>query len=98
MELGFYLATLNFYYLLLSAKPLHKALDVNGLHANNDIGGSYLHPLRQVAATFRKGMAAGGELRIEEGEQGVQAGEGDLRILEDALDRVEKGVVQLNVE
>ncbi|KAF2140694.1 uncharacterized protein K452DRAFT_273441 [Aplosporella prunicola CBS 121167] len=98
MELSFYLATLNFYYLLLSAKPLHKALDVHGLHANNDIGGSYLHPLRQVATTFRKGMAAGGELRIEEGEQGVQAGEGDLRILEDALDRVEKGVVQLNVE
>ncbi|GME57792.1 hypothetical protein GTA08_BOTSDO07884 [Neofusicoccum parvum] len=95
LDLSFYLATLNFYYLLLAAKPLHKVLDVPGLHEGNDIGGSYLNPLRLAISSFRKSLE-GGELKSEEGEDGAAAGLADLRILEDVLDRVEGGVKALN--
>lgn len=95
LDLSFYLATLNFYYLLLSAKPLHTVLDVAGLHEGNDIGGSYLFPLRQAVGSFRKSLE-GGELKGEEGEGGAAEGLADLRILEDVLDRVEGGVKALN--
>ncbi|KAK0659666.1 hypothetical protein DIS24_g3879 [Lasiodiplodia hormozganensis] len=95
LNLSFYLATLNFYYLLLSAKPLHKVLDIPGLHEGNDVGGSYLFPLRQAVGSFRKSLEEG-ELKSEEGEQGVAMGLGDLNVLEDVLDRVESGVKMLN--
>ncbi|EKG20389.1 hypothetical protein MPH_02315 [Macrophomina phaseolina MS6] len=96
LDLSFYLATLNFYYLLLSARPLHKVLDIPGLHEGNDVGGSYLYPLRQAVSAFRKSLSEGGQLRTEEGEEGAAAGLADLNVLEDVLDRVESGVKALN--
>ncbi|OCL14716.1 DUF1760-domain-containing protein [Glonium stellatum] len=96
MELSFYLAALNFYYLLLTANFLHKILDVPGLHEGNDIGGSYLHPLRQAAGKFKEALTEGGELWEAEGEEGAKAGVMDLMILEDVLDRVTMGVKKLN--
>jgi len=98
MNLGFYLATLNFYYLLLSAKHLHKPLDIAGLHVRADIGGSYLGPLKAAAERFKDGLKEGGELYEEDGAEGAQQGNADLRILRDVIERVEKGVVALNVE
>ncbi|OJD34212.1 uncharacterized protein BKCO1_2400037 [Diplodia corticola] len=95
LDLSLYLATLNFYYLLLSAKPLHTVLDVPGLHEGNDVGGSYLFPLRQAVGSFRKSLE-GGELKSEEGDQGASLGLGDLNVLEDVLERVENGVKTLN--
>ncbi|KAL0254633.1 YAP1-binding protein 1 [Diplodia seriata] len=95
LDLSFYLATLNFYYLLLSAKPLHQVLDIPGLHEGNDVGGSYLFPLRQAVGSFRKSLE-GGELKDEEGDQGASLGLGDLNVLEDVLNRVENGVKALN--
>lgn len=94
---AFYLAALNLYYLLLAAKHLHKPLDVPGLHEGGDLGGSYLYPLRRAAGRFREGLEQGGELAEAEGAEGVRAGLGDLMILEDALDRVEGGVREMNV-
>ncbi|KAK8241665.1 YAP-binding/ALF4/Glomulin [Phyllosticta capitalensis] len=94
LDLSFYLATLNFYILLLTAQPLHKQLDVQGLHEGNDVGGSYLHPLRQAVQKFRRAFEEGGELRTE-GED-VEGGLADLSLLEHVLNRVEEGVKALN--
>lgn len=96
MELSFYLAALNFYYLLLTAKFLHEVLDIPGLHEGSDIGGSYLHPLRQAAGKFKEALAEGGQLWEAEGEESAKVGMMDLMILEDVLDRVTAGVKKLN--
>ncbi|KAF2181936.1 DUF1760-domain-containing protein [Zopfia rhizophila CBS 207.26] len=92
MELGFYLAALNFYYLLLTAKILHENLDIKGVHKHNHIQEAYLMPLRQVIGRFRDGLKNGGELAIAEGEEGIESAGMDLTIMEDVLDRVERGV------
>jgi len=96
MELSFYLAALNFYYLLLTAKFLHEVLDIPGLHEGSDVGGSYLHPLRQAAGKFKEALAEGGQLWEAEGEESAKAGMMNLMILEDVLDRVTAGVKKLN--
>ncbi|KAF2470064.1 DUF1760-domain-containing protein [Lindgomyces ingoldianus] len=90
-ELGFYLAALNFYYLLLTAKFLHENLDIAGLHKSSSMEKTYLAPLRQAVSRFREALKDGGELAIAEGEEGVQNAQMDLMILEDVLDRVGKG-------
>ncbi|KAK7509850.1 YAP-binding/ALF4/Glomulin [Phyllosticta citriasiana] len=94
LDLSFYLATLNFYIILLTAQPLHKQLDVQGLHEGNDVGGGFLYPLRQASQTFKKALGEGGELRAE-GED-VESGLAELSLLEHVLDRVEEGVKALN--
>lgn len=95
IHLGFYLASLNFYYLLLTAKYLHGPLQVASLHEQHDIGGSMIGPLRQMSSRFRQCLQ-GGELADEEGPEGVKAGLLDLDIMEHVLGRVEQGVVELN--
>jgi hypothetical protein len=92
-DLSFYLAALNFYYLLLKAKHLHSPLDIRGLSQQSDIGGSYLTPLNQAAARYKDGLKEGGELF--EGEVDTRAIM-ELGILEDAVARVEEGIVELN--
>jgi hypothetical protein len=91
-ELGFYLAALNFYYLLLTARPLHENLDIAHLHKESNIETSYLAPLKDAIGRFREALKEGGELAIAEGEEGVSQAEGDLRLLEDVIGRVEKGI------
>jgi hypothetical protein len=73
-ELGFYVAALNFYYLLLQARHLHEPLAVKSL----DVA-SYIGPLTDVAALFQK------ELVLEGGELGavVEAGEAREQALAD---------------
>ncbi|KAF2502216.1 DUF1760-domain-containing protein [Lophium mytilinum] len=96
-ELGFYLATLNFYYLLLSATFLHEALDIAGLTETADVGGSFLGPLRQAVAVFREGLKQGGELAAEEGEgEGREKAVGELALVEDGVERVTVGISKLN--
>lgn len=97
LNLSFYLATLNFYWLLLSAKHLHETLDIPGLHQSADVGGSFLWPLREAMGRFEEGLKEGGQLwEMEGGHDGVRAAEADLRLLGHALDRVEQGVKALN--
>ncbi|KAI9719907.1 MAG: hypothetical protein M1828_006037 [Chrysothrix sp. TS-e1954] len=93
-NLSFYLATLNFYYLLLCARHLHQRLAIKSLHNDNDIGGSYLGPLREASVQFAKSLHDG-VLRGTEGDKGVEAGRLDLMVLEDVLQRVERGVAAL---
>jgi hypothetical protein len=94
-ELGFYLAALNFYYLLLSAKMLHENLDIAGLHKASNFEASYLTPLKQAIRRFREALKDGGELAIAEGEEGVDQANGDLTLLEDVIGRVDKGIAGL---
>jgi hypothetical protein len=91
-ELGFYLAALNFYYLLLTAKVLHENLDIVGLHRESGIEESYLKPLKEVIGKFREGLKEGGGLAVVEGDEGIASAQGDLQLLEDVLGRVERGI------
>lgn len=91
-ELGFYLAALNFYYLLLTAKMLHENLDIVGLHESSNIEATYLAPLKQAIQKFRDALKDGGELAIAEGEEGIGQAQMDLALLEDVIGRVENRV------
>ena len=84
-ELGFYVAALNFYYLLLQAQHLHESLGVKSLDVTH-----YLGPLKGVAAKFQKELQQGGELNavIEEGESREQA-LADVGLLQKVIEWVE---------
>jgi hypothetical protein len=95
-ELGFYLSTLNFYYLLLKAKVMHANLDVAELHKKSNIEAGYLAPLKQAVGKFKKALEDGGELAIAEGKEGVGAAKMDLARIEDMITIVEKGIRELS--
>ncbi|KAF1981598.1 DUF1760-domain-containing protein [Aulographum hederae CBS 113979] len=100
LELGFYMAALNFYYLLLVAKHLHEPLDIKGLHETADIGGSYLGPLRKAVQIFGEDLEKGqeGQLWNNEGDQGVKDAKMDIERLQELLGVVEGAVKRLNSE
>jgi hypothetical protein len=91
-DLSFYLAALNFYYLLLVAKHLHEPLDIAGFQKNSSITKSYLGPLKSGAVKFRAALKDGGELH--DGEEDVYALK-ELDILEDVIGRVESAGTSL---
>lgn len=99
-DLSFYLASLNFLYLLLIAKHLHDSLGVKDLyephnvtsHPNGGIEDKFLSPLRQAVSNYSQGLKAGGELW--DGEKDVN-GEADLRIASDVLARIDDMVKKL---
>lgn len=97
-NLHFYLASLNFYYLLLSAKHLHKTLALGNLHTNNDIAGCFLQPLREASAKFKQAGREGreelsGKFR-EDGDANERLAE--LELLDATLERVTAAVKGLN--
>ncbi|KAF2239034.1 DUF1760-domain-containing protein [Viridothelium virens] len=92
----FYLATLNLYRLLLGHRHLRETLDVGALHVHNDIGGSYLWPLKQACEMFKKDLESGGEIAREEGESGTGVAIGEVSIVQMVLGEVEAGVLELN--
>ena len=96
-SLSFYLATLNFYYLLLCAKHLHQRLEIRNLHVDSDVGGSYLDPLRKSSKQFSESLTEGA-LRNAEDDSSVELAKSDLVLLDDVLSRVEQGVVRLAQE
>ena len=87
-ELGFYVAALNFYYLLLQARHLHEPLGVKSLDISH-----YLGPLKEVAGRFEKELQNGGELGavVEEGEAREQA-LADVGLLVKVVEWVEGGL------
>jgi hypothetical protein len=91
-ELGFYLAALNFYYMLLTAKMLHENLDIKNLHRSSNMEETYLKPLKGAIAKFREALKEGGELETAEGQEGIGQAVGDLALLEDVIGRVERGI------
>lgn len=92
-DLGFYLATLNFYYLLLSAKALHSTLDIKSLKRDSKLEECFLKPLKEVVGRFKGALEEGGELvgEIEGGkeEEWVGQARGEVELLEHVLGRVE---------
>jgi len=96
-NLHFYLASLNFYYLLLSATHLHKALNIPGLHTNNDVAGSFLHPLRVASQRYKAEVEAGGELAAKWNEDGSTAANlAELQLIDATLEKVTQAVSRLN--
>lgn len=85
-NLSFYLASLNFLYLLLCAKHLHDNLSIRDLWSNNDVAGSFLQPLREASERFRNSEA-------EELGDEVAA---ELNVLDEAIERVKRVVRFLN--
>ncbi|KAF2122902.1 YAP-binding/ALF4/Glomulin [Lophiotrema nucula] len=94
-NLSFYLAVLNFYYLLLSAKVLHENLDIVNFNRESHVEETYLIPLKAGIGRFRGALEEGGELAASEGEEGIPPAKGELELLEDALARVEGGIKAL---
>ncbi|KAF1918442.1 YAP-binding/ALF4/Glomulin [Ampelomyces quisqualis] len=82
-EIGFYVAALNFYYLLLQAKQLHDSLGIKGLQLDQ-----YISPLKKVASRFQEELNAGGEKFDLEGESLEQA-KADVGLLEKVIEWVE---------
>ena len=92
---SFYLASLNFYYLLLSAPDLRKSLEVDKLHLNYQVQALFLVPLGQASNMFKQGQTTR-PLGAETDVPGVQAGLSELQILDDCLARVTAAIDALN--
>ncbi|EDU42971.1 yap-binding protein [Pyrenophora tritici-repentis] len=88
-ELGFYVAALNFYYLLLQAKHLHHTLGIKDLDKNHGIQSHYLDVLKQVASRFQKELASGGGSLVVEGKEALEQAKADVALLEKVIDWVE---------
>nr|POF13634.1 hypothetical protein CFP56_02657 [Quercus suber] len=91
-NVSFYLASLNFIYLLLHARQLHQKLEIQDLWTNADIAGSFLQPLRDARARFSQELGSNGELAGESGEE-VRA---ELNLLEQTIERVTQAVAHLH--
>lgn len=94
-DLSFYLASLNFLYLLLCAQHLHDPLGIKDLWGNSDVAGSFLQPLKDAGTRFRGALGEGGgdgELE-DERSAGTLA---ELNVLDEAVERVTGAVKFLN--
>ena len=91
-RMPFLMATLNFHFLLLSLpREVRDRLDVNGLHAEADVAGGVLRPLRKVIGEVEK------ETRRKEGER-LEATRSDVMLLLQAIESVERRVVAVASE
>lgn len=88
-NLSFYLASLNFLYLLLCARHLHEALGIADLWKDNDVAGSFMQPLREAGKRF--GAEEGGDVA-----EGLMVDAAELNVLDEALERVTRAVGLLN--
>lgn len=91
INVAFYLASLNFVYLLLSAKHVHQALEVSDLWKNHDVAGSFLQPLREARTRFAQELSEGGAL-ASEGNESVL---GELVLLDETIQQVTRAVTHL---
>ncbi|KAF2028692.1 DUF1760-domain-containing protein [Setomelanomma holmii] len=82
-ELSFYVAALNFYYLLLQAEFLHEALGIKNLQVSQ-----YIDTLKKVAARFQDELKEGGGKLEVEGE-GLEQAKADVGLLEKVIEWVE---------
>ncbi|CAN9160522.1 unnamed protein product [Alternaria alternata] len=94
-ELGFYVAALNFYYLLLQAKHLHDTLGIKELNNSHSIQSRYLDVLKQTAARFQKELTSGGGALVVEGEEALEQAKADVGLLEKVVEWVEGGLKKM---
>jgi hypothetical protein len=88
-ELSFYVAALNFYYLLLQARHLHETLGVKELNESHSIQSQYLDMLKQTASRFQKELESGGGALVIEGEEALGQAKADVGLLEKVVEWVE---------
>ncbi|KAF1826964.1 DUF1760-domain-containing protein [Dissoconium aciculare CBS 342.82] len=93
VNVSFYLASLNFLYLLLTAGHLHQRLDIPDLWSNNDVPGSFLQPLRNLATQFQAELKEGGAL-ASESSGSVLA---ELQLLDETIQKVTKAASRLSI-
>jgi hypothetical protein len=82
-EMGFYVAALNFYYLLLQAKQFHQTLGIKEIQL-----AQYIGPLKKVAQRFEEELSAGGEKLGLEGE-GLEQARADVGLVKKVVEWVE---------
>lgn len=87
LNFSFYLASLNFYYLLLSSTHIGGALDVVGLHKKHDVSQRFLAPLRQVSKEDSAALKSDGTVDGHSYPGDVED-LSDIWILDDALERI----------
>jgi hypothetical protein len=91
-NLNFYLAALNFLYLLLSSPHLIETFQVVRMVKNQDVSGRYIGVLKEAKGNF-KGFLTGewgeGALVGTEGDEGVNRGLGELELVGEVVERVE---------
>lgn len=96
-NMQFYVASLNFYFLLLSAQHLQQGLNIASLHINHDIGGSFIGPLKEAVGRFREGARPGGELEKRwKAESDVNAEAAKLELMDATIEKVNAAVVAMN--
>jgi len=91
-NVSFYLASLNFLFLLLQAKHIHQKLDILDLWTNNDIAGSFIQPLRDAKARFLEAAEPGSPLADEASGEMLA----ELSLLEETVERVTKAVASIS--
>ncbi|TKA29154.1 hypothetical protein B0A50_03664 [Salinomyces thailandicus] len=91
-NISFYLTSLNFLYLLLSARHLHQSLGIKDLWTNSDVAGSFLQPLRDAGKRFKEAMEDGGKLEEERTDELLA----ELGLLDETIERVTNAVRFLN--
>lgn len=87
---SFYLAALNFYYLLLTSASLYLNLEIKTLTQQHDLQGTFLLPLRGIGLEIDREMTRqsdGGESAAEEGK--ILA---ETELLETTIQMVEEAV------
>ncbi|KAI9780715.1 MAG: hypothetical protein M1816_002764 [Peltula sp. TS41687] len=87
LNLPFYLASLNLYYLLLSAPDLRSSLEIDKLHSDYQVQTLFLTPLAQASKRFQQEQTIE-PLEAGESDPEVHADMSGLQILDDRLDRV----------
>ncbi|KAH9866127.1 hypothetical protein J1614_008691 [Plenodomus biglobosus] len=86
-ELGFYVAALNFYYLLLQSENLRETLEIKDL-AKHHLQERYLDVLKAAAARFQKELEKGNGALAENGE-GLEQAKADVGLLQKVIEWVE---------
>lgn len=87
---SFYLAALNFYYLLLTSASLYLNLEIKTLTQQHDLRGTFLLPLRDIGREVDRGtvrQSDGGESAAEEGK--ILA---ETELLETTIQMIEEGL------
>ncbi|KAI9877568.1 MAG: hypothetical protein M1830_003551 [Pleopsidium flavum] len=97
VNFSFYLASLNFYYLLLSSQHIRQSLGIVDLHTRQQISKQFLDPLREASKQYQAAFE-NGPLAEEEGQAGVIGGLSDLLILDDALGRVSDAMAAVGLQ
>ncbi len=97
INFSFYLASLNFYYLLLSSPHIRQNLDIVNIHAKHKVSQRFLTPLRQYSKQCHQRLEQG-QLAGEEDQTDDFGSLSDLQILDHALQRVSETLAALGLQ